>query len=175
MRGAVARLRQAIGFGWLLSVLAGCSDVGGVCAQAELDAGMLVLVRDAMGPMKHPRVGGYTFTVTTEFGVMTWGCEVGADDGMALACGTDQQLSGKDSTALLMSALAGEDGFRLVMTRLESNVWTGPRQVRVEIKRDGEVVAEERYAPKYAYSRLSGGRGCPQYWVLEGDPPTIEL
>ena len=162
-------------FGWLLVAVLGCGDVGGVCAQAEVEAGMAVVVRDAMGPTKHPRAGMYTFTVTTEFGVLTWECEVAADDGTAMGCGTDQVLTGKDSTALLVSAVTGEDDFRLVLTRLESNVWTGPKEVHVEIERDGEVVADETYAPKYEYSQLSGGRGCPQYWVLEGDPPTIGL
>lgn len=162
-------------YGWLLIGVIGCGDVGGVCAQASVDAGMTILVRDAMGPKKHPRAGMYVFTVTTEFGVMTWECEVGADDGTASGCRADHELDGEDSTALLVSTVPGEDTFRMVLTRLESNVWTGPDEVRVEIERDGEIVADETYAPKYEYSPLSGGRGCPQYWVLEGDPPTIEL
>lgn len=153
----------------------GCADVGGVCAQPEVESGLVVVVRDAMGPGERPRPGMYRFTVTTEFGEIGWACEVVADDPTAEGCASDHSLSGDDDTALLLSALAGEDEFRLVLMRLESNVWTGPDEVHVEIERDGEIVADEAFAPEYEYSQLSGGRGCPQYWVLVGARPTIAL
>lgn len=159
----------------LAVVLVGCGDVGGVCLQAEVEPGLTIAVHDAMGPDERPRAGMYTFTVTTEFGVMTWDCEVVADDATGQGCASDHSLTGENDTALLVSTVAGEEGFRMVLTRLESNVWTGPDEVRVEIERDGEAVADESYAPKYVYSQRNGGGGCPQYWVLMGEPPVIGL
>lgn len=156
-------------------VLGGCADVGGVCLQGEVEPGLTIAVHDAMGPDERPRPGMYTFTVTTELGVVMWDCEVGADDTTGQGCASDHSLAEESDAALLVSSVAGEDGFRLVLTRLESNVWTGPDEVRVEIERDGEVVADESYAPKYVYSQRSGGRGCPQYWVLMGEAPVIGL
>ncbi len=156
-------------------LVTGCGDLGGVCVQAEVDSGLTVVVHDAMGPDEHLRPGMYAFTVTTEFGEVAWACEVAADDRTGVGCASDHALDGDDDTALLVSAVAGEDEFRVVLTRLESNVWTGPEEVRVEIERDGEVVADEMYAPTYEYSQRSGGRGCPQYWVLMGDRPAIGL
>ena len=172
----------------LLLGLGGCGEAVGVCAQVEVAAGLRIVLHDAMGTRERPRPGAYTFTVTTEFGVLTWMCTIAADDELGRGCagdylqagggsgGAEESSGGGDGdVALLVSAVAGEDESWLELTRLESNVWTGPDEVRVEIERDGELVADEVYMPEYEYSRLIGGRGCPQYWVLKGDAPTIEL
>ena len=182
---------------WLLLLgLTGCGEAAGVCAQVEVAAGLQVAVHDAMGTREHPRPGAYTFTVTTEFGVLTWMCTIAAGDDVGSGCAGDYVQEGEvgessgdgssgaggssggddDAVAvLLVSAVAGEDEFWLALTRLESNLWTGPDEARVEIERDGELVADETFMPKYEYSQLSGGRGCPQYWVLKGAAPTIGL
>jgi hypothetical protein len=160
---------------WVTALALGCGEVRGVCAQGDLSAGMNLLITDVEGPAKHPRAGGYHFTVTTEFGVMEWTCTIGADDRIGRACASDHELDGEEGQALLVSSVATDAEFAVSLLVLESNVWTGPDEVHIEIERDGETVADAVYEPKYVLSLLGSGKGCPLYYVVDGERPTLEL
>ena len=82
---------------WLLLLLGltGCGEAVGVCAQVEVAAGLQVVLHDAMGPREHPRPGAYTFTVTTEFGALTWMCTIAAGDDVGSGCAGDYVQEGE--------------------------------------------------------------------------------
>jgi len=63
--------------------------------------------------------------------------------------------------------------FRLELSLLASGLTTGPEELAVTARRDGEIVADEEYAPKYVLSR-AGGDGCGQTYVVD-EAPTVLL
>ena len=158
------------------ALLAACREPA-VCQQGAMPTGLVVRVVDAMGPAKQQlRAGSYAFTVMTEFGALKWSCTVApaADDGTA--CATEQGLYAEDNAqALLLSAYVDDGGLALAFELIESNKWSGPEDVDIEIARDGEVVADEHYAPKYERSLAAVGKGCPQFYAATGEPPKIAL
>lgn len=163
--------------------LLGAAGCGGltVCDQSEAATGLVVRVVDAEGPARQPRPGKYALTVTTELGALTWSCEVAADAADAGACATEQAVYGEDdegeanARALLLSAYVDDGGFTLALRLIESNVWTGPADVDIAVERDGEVVAEEHYAPKYEVAVATAGGECPVLYTASGEPPTLAL
>lgn len=174
---------RALGLVCLLGATAAAAGCGGlvVCDQSEATTGLVIRVVDAEGPAEQPRPGRYALTVTTELGALTWTCEVPADATDASACATEQALYGEDAEgeanarALLVSAYVDDDGFTLAFRLIESNTWTGPEDVDIAVERDGEVVAEEHYAPKYEVAVATAGGKCPVLYAASGEPPTLAL
>lgn len=159
------------------SILFGCrSATSGLCTNDGDPAGLTIALRDAMGPQKRfPRAGAYTFTLTTERGEVAWSCTVAADQEDGAGCVGTHDLVGGDDDALLITAASDEDDFTLALVVIEPDQWSGPDELRVVIERDGEQVVDRRFAPKYTLSPFAGGEGCPRYYVVDGDAPTIDL
>jgi len=178
---AMSMLRTiALGLGFVGSfAVSGCgSSLAGFCANETVAAGLEVHLTDAMstGPAGQPRAGKYDFHVTTELGELTWSCEITAGDDIGTGCASDHEVTAEDGERrLLVSSVASDEKFWIDLKVIDAAEWRGPDEVHVEISRDGALVADETYAPKYAPSPASGAEGCPIYYAAEGEPPTIEL
>ena len=162
----------------LLSGLSGCgAPTSGLCAQGGEPTGLAVTLRDAMGPDEYPRAGAYAFTVTTELGEVNWSCTIAEDDRIGAGCVVDRDINPgpEEGPVLLVSAVADDAKFWISVQLLDGDEWRGPDEVRIVVERDGEQVADQDLAPKYVLSPLSGGEGCPRYYVVDGEAPTIDL
>lgn len=153
------------------------------CGFDSNEGGLSVIIKD--GATKDGRLGAgaYVFTVTTELGALTWSCEVSEAQPDGEGCGTSQTLmSGSEEEegaaaegqeTLLLGAHVTDGEYRLELTLLAAGLTTGPTELAVKVERDGEIVADEEYAPEYVLSR-AGGDGCGQTYVVD-EAPTVEL
>lgn len=146
------------------------------CGLDSNEGGLSVIIKDAtkggrLGP------GAYAFTVTTELGTLMWACEVSETQPDGEGCGTSQTLmsdeEAEEQRTLLLGAHVTDGEYRLELTLLAAGLTTGPTELAVKVERDGEIVADEEYAPEYVLSR-AGGDGCGQTYVVD-EAPTVEL
>ena len=146
------------------------------CGFDSNEGGLSVIIKDAT---KDGRLGAgaYVFTVTTELGALTWSCEVSEAQPDGQDCGTSQTLmsdeEAEEQQTLLLGAHVTDGEYRLELTLLSVGLTTGPTELAVKVERDGEIVADEEYAPEYVLSR-AGGDGCGQTYVVD-EAPTVEL
>lgn len=147
------------------------------CGFDSAEGGLSVIIKDAATREGRLSPGAYVFTVTTELGAVTWSCAVDEQHPDGEACdkfetvGSDEEAEPRQ--VVVMTAYVVEGEFRLELTLLSSGLTTGPAELAVKVERDGEIVADEAYAPKYVLSR-AGGDGCGQSYVVD-KAPTVEL
>lgn len=154
------------------------------CGFDSNEGGLSVIIKDAATKDGRLGAGAYVFTVTTELGMLTWSCEVSEAQPDGEGCGTSQTLMSdadveeggaaeEDQETLLLGAHVTDGEYRLELTLLAVGLTTGPTELAVKVERDGEIVADEEYAPEYVLSR-AGGDGCGQTYVVD-EAPTVEL
>ncbi len=156
---------------------AGCgASLAGFCANEDVASGLELRLVDREGVDDRLRAGAYHFRVTTELGKLEWSCEIVKGDALGSGCAADHVISANSGdTQLLVSSVASEEKFWIDLKLIEPGEWSGPAEVHIEISRDDVVVADEMYTPRYTLSPASGAEGCPDYYMAEDEPPTLEL
>jgi hypothetical protein len=137
---------------WLLGLAlaaaaAGCNRSSGVCVGAHCPAAVPVRVVDDGEPGGKLRAGEYRFVVSTDYAEKAWTCAVPAED-CALDFFTDFE-DGEDSGTLTVVGRSGETGLELEVLETRGNVWSGPARFVVQVERDGALVVEESFEPRY--------------------------
>lgn len=158
---------------WLMALMvaAGCKGPQGLCLQSGCESAVPVTVVDDAGVAGALGPGSYRFVVTTDSAETEWSCELPGGD-----CGHDYFTDfedGEDAGTLSLQARAGEQGLVIELLETRGNVWSGPERFTITIERDGEVVGEEAYAPKYRPPLVSDA--CAVCLTREGGELLLHL
>lgn len=137
---------------WLLGLVIGlapaaCKGPAGLCLNTSCDAAVPVRVVDDAEAGGKLRDGAYRFVISTDEVEAEWRCAVPAED-----CDFDYFTDfedGEDSGTLSLQARAGETGLDLQVLETRGTVWSGPARFVVQIERDGVMVAEDTFEPRY--------------------------
>lgn len=135
---------------WLLGLAlaaVGCNKSSGICMNASCEASVPVAVVDDGAPGGRLRAGAYQFSVVTDYAEKSWTCTL-PDGDCSLDFFTDFE-DGEDTGTLSILARVGETGLELEVLETRGNIWSGPAEFTVVVERDGAVVREETFAPRY--------------------------
>lgn len=161
---------------WLLGLVVaaapiGCNKSTGICMNANCAASVPVAVVDDGEPGGRLRAGAYRFVVSTDYAEKEWTCAVPAED-CALDFFTDFE-DGEDSGTLSILARSGELGLELEVLETRGNVWSGPARFVVQVERDGELVVEEAFEPRYENHGAPGA--CAVCLTREGGDLVVHV
>lgn len=150
---------------------AACKGPAGLCLNANCDAAVPVAVIDDAVAGGALRPGQYRFVVSTDYAAAEWTCAVPAD-----GCDFDHFTEfedGEDSGTLSLQARAGERGLDLEVLETRGTVWRGPARFVVQVERDGALVADETFEPRY--ENYGAPDACAVCLTREGADPVVHL
>jgi hypothetical protein len=154
----------------LVAALAACRG-DGVCRNDKCDAAVPVAVVDDAGKGGALGAGAYRFIITTGYAETEWSCTLPGGD-----CDHDfftDFEDGEDDGTLSVQARLGETGLAVKVLETRANIWSGPEEFAVQVERDGVMLADDSFMPRYR--NLGPSDACAVCLTREGASPVVHL